>query len=125
MNKNERREYIAEKIFEAKKKLVVRTYLVGKEEHKYNWIFPSGKIVDSKTDFEFLPEWVGPICEVVLPMLEANDLCIVPFGCGIGIFRTEAKWIDGPFVWSGSKDLSIALVDAHIKIEKEKKQQRA
>ncbi|MDI7225542.1 hypothetical protein [Leptospira santarosai] len=128
MNKNERREYIAEKIFEAKKKFRYHTWIMipGKEFHPpFDWQFPDGRIVDSKTDFESLPEWAGSICEVILPMLAEREWIIVPgIGGLVDIFNSELTELIINEL-NGPQKLQTALVDAHIKIEKEKKQQRA
>ncbi|WP_016754630.1 hypothetical protein [Leptospira santarosai] len=111
---NKRKQYIAENIFRAKKKLVERTYLVGKEEYEYDWIFPDGRIVDSKTNFESLPEWVGPICDVVLPMIAKKGWHMsFLFNGHVDICDSES-WaiLDIP-----PAPLSTVLIDIHIKTQ--------
>ncbi|EKT88341.1 hypothetical protein [Leptospira santarosai] len=110
--------YIAEKVFRAKKKLVARTYLVGKEEFEYDWVFPDGRIIDSKTNFEFLPEWVGPICEVVLPMIGDMGWSIFPLRDGL-IFIFELTDSDEPKIIIPNRPFVTALIDACIKISGE------
>lgn len=111
MTPEQRREYIAEKILGFKKIRETRWEL---PRWKFMW---NGPFVTTLPDFESLPEWTGPICEVVLPMLEELDLCIVPIGRGIGICDVEkSSDYDNCWLWLPNKNLSTALVDAHIKI---------
>ncbi|EKN89919.1 hypothetical protein LEP1GSC034_1043 [Leptospira interrogans str. 2003000735] len=129
MNYKERREYIAEKILKAKKRIKYITWFhaPGKDfQPPFDWEFPDGKIIDSKTDFEFLNEWVGPICEVVLPMLTKRNWSILPIGSKVTIIELiqfESKEIQAyDFInVIMFEPLVTALVDSHIKIEKEKK----
>ncbi|WP_032927005.1 hypothetical protein [Leptospira santarosai] len=115
---NKRKQYIAENIFRAKKKLVERTYLVGKEEYEYDWIFPDGRIVDSKTNFESLPEWVGPICEVVLPLIGDKGWSIFPLRDGL-TFIYELMDSDQLEIIIPSRPFVTVLIDAFIKISGE------
>ncbi|WP_413462725.1 hypothetical protein [Leptospira santarosai] len=109
-------------------KLVERTYLVGKEEFEYDYVFPDGRIIDAKTDFEFLPEWTGPICEVVLPMLTNLNWVILPIGEKVSIIKLYPVYLNNElnnYDFSNIiflKPFTTALVDAYIKMEKEKKQ---
>lgn len=126
MTPEQRREYIAEKILG----------WVGPVEYiegylNKGWFNEFGLLVHESIqlpDFESLPEWIGPICEVVLPMLAENDLFIYPHGA-----HTEIRevWVNNPFAISDivnideicfcwSENFSSALVDAHIKITGEK-----
>lgn len=118
MTPQQRREYIAEKIFRAKKKFRYHTWIMipGKEFHPpFDWQFPDGRIVDSKTNFESLPEWVGPICDVVLPMMGKEFFIIEPWEDGdISILY------NGDLEIIGKRNFRTALIDAHIKISEEK-----
>ncbi|MDI7156261.1 hypothetical protein QMM53_06830 [Leptospira santarosai] len=125
-----RREYIAEKIFRAKKKIKYITWLhvPGKEfQPPFDWEFPDGRIINSKTDFEFLPEWVGPICEILLPILAKRNWVILSMGEKISIIEMKSKNKPECIEDLGYdfeniiflKPISTALIDAYIKIEKE------
>ncbi|WP_032924004.1 hypothetical protein [Leptospira santarosai] len=118
MTPQQRREYIAEKIFRAKKKFKYITWLhfPGKElQPPFDWQFPDGRIVDSKTDFESLPEWTGPICDVVLPMMGDEFFTIESWGDGdISILY------NGDLEIIGKRNFRTALIDAHMKISEEK-----
>ncbi|MBW9233602.1 hypothetical protein JQK62_15040 [Leptospira santarosai] len=121
MTPQQRREYIAEKIFRAKKKFRYHTWIMipGKEFHPpFDWQFPDGRIVDSKTNFEFLPEWVGPICEVVLPMFGDMGWSIFPLRDGL-IFIFELTDSDEPKIIIPNRPFVTALIDACIKISGE------
>ncbi len=88
----------------------------GKEFHPpFDWQFPDGRIVDSKTNFESLPEWVGPICDVVLPMMGKEFFIIEPWEDGdISILY------NGDLEIIGKRNFRTALIDAHMKISEEK-----
>ncbi|MDI7187915.1 hypothetical protein QMM42_17225 [Leptospira santarosai] len=117
MTPQQRREYIAEKIFRAKKKFKYITWLhvPGKEFHPpFDWQFPDGRIVDSKTNFESLPEWTGPICDVVLPMIAKKGWHMsFLFNGHVDICDSES-WaiLDIP-----PAPLSTVLIDIHIKTQ--------
>ncbi|EMF83491.1 hypothetical protein LEP1GSC188_1414 [Leptospira weilii serovar Topaz str. LT2116] len=116
----QRCEYIAEKILGANKKIQYgKTWLhvPDKEfEPPFEWEFPDGRIVNSKTDFESLPEWVGSICGVVLPLLSEKDWNISFLYNGHVSLEDSTGWAildirTGP--------LATVLIDAHIKISGE------
>ncbi|QOI42888.1 hypothetical protein Lepto782_11865 [Leptospira interrogans serovar Canicola] len=120
MTQQQRNDYIAEKILGANKKIQhdkTWLYVPGKEfEPPFEWEFPDGRIVNSKTDFESLPEWVGPICEVVFPLLAEENWNISFLYNGYVSLVDSEGWaiVDiriGP--------LSTVLVNAHIKISEE------
>ncbi|TGK10367.1 hypothetical protein [Leptospira stimsonii] len=101
-----RREYISEKILNGE-----RIYFNG--DKLLGWFIPSlHRFFPADTDFEFLPEWTGPICEVVLPILAERECWI--------IFKPTSFWINNlsPEEYL-LKDFTTALVDAYIKITKE------
>ncbi|MCL8268133.1 hypothetical protein M9Y82_16170 [Leptospira weilii] len=128
-DKEKRREYIAEKIFRAKKRIKYITWLhiPGKEfQPPFDWEFPDGRIIDSKTDFEFLHEWVGPICEIVLPMLTERNWAVLPIGSKVTIIELiPLKSKEEPVYGFNNvitfEPLITALIDSHIKIDMEKK----
>ncbi|EMS84096.1 hypothetical protein LEP1GSC073_2735 [Leptospira noguchii str. Cascata] len=110
MTQQERREYIAEKILKGEK-----FYL---EEEFIGWKLKGRDLlVFAKTDFESLPEWVGPICDVVFPMLSEKGWSISFLGNGYAS-------LCGPLGWAildiRTGPISTVLVDAHIKIENDK-----
>ncbi|WP_061252108.1 hypothetical protein [Leptospira interrogans] len=117
-DKEDRREYIAEKIFRAKKRINYMTWLhiPGKEfQPPFDWEFPDGRIIDSKTDFEFLPKWIGPLCEEIFPMLSEKNWHISFLNNGHVSLVDSEGWAvldirTGP--------LATVLINAHIKGEK-------
>ncbi len=121
MTPQERREYIAEKILGANKKIQYgKTWLhvPGKEfEPPFEWEFPDGRIVNSKTDFESLLEWVGPICEVVFPLLARENWSISFLYNGHVSLNDSEGWA---IVDIRTGPLATVLVKAHIKITEEK-----
>ncbi|AXR68223.1 hypothetical protein [Leptospira mayottensis] len=127
MTQQQRNDYIAEKILGAKKKILYHTWLhvKGKEFHPpFEWEFPKGETLNSRTNFEFLPEWVGPICEVVLPMLTKQNWAVLPIGSKVTIIELtqfeskEIRAYDFKNVIA-FEPLVTALIDAHIKISGE------
>lgn len=120
MTPQQRREYIAEKI------------LGWKRDPRYGWKSFDGSRWQYHVglpDFESLPEWTGPICEVVLPLFAEH---------GISIHFHQSQEGNKPmfFFDDGTTDPMISLdryqgpfyleefikriVDAHIKITGEK-----
>ncbi len=120
MTPQERREYIAEKILGAKKKILYYTwlYVTGKEFHlPFEWEFPDGRIVNSKTDFESLSEWVSPLFEEIFPML-AGEKWIISFLYNGHVSLIDSKGWEILGIRTGP--LAMVLVDAHIKITEKK-----
>jgi hypothetical protein len=112
MTPQQRREYIAEKILGWTK--------VGKI-----WWTP-GKISQQEypnklPGFESLPEWTGPICEVVLPLLWEQGWYLVPCAdAGCEIWEVAPDWETEDNLIISLCKFTTALVDAHIKITGEK-----
>ncbi|WP_036058307.1 hypothetical protein [Leptospira sp. P2653] len=119
MTQQRRNDYIAEKILDAKKKILYHTWLhvKGKDFHPpFEWEFPDGKIRDSETDFESLSEWVGPISEAVFPLLAKKNWSISFLYNGhVNLVDSEGWAVldirTGP--------LATVLIDTHIKISGE------
>ncbi|WOT12214.1 hypothetical protein [Leptospira interrogans] len=116
----QRCEYIAEKILCAKKRIQYGKtwlYVPDKEfEPPFEWEFSKGETFNSRTDFESLPEWVGPICEVMFPLLAKKNWSISFLYNGHVSLRDSEGWAvldirTGP--------LATVLIDAHIKISGE------
>jgi hypothetical protein len=122
MNPQQRREYIATRILPFE---IIETEgpFKGWWFHEdYGYINPER---EDESDFESLPEWTGPICEVVFPILAKE---------WISIHFCESKKGEEPMFYldDGSTDPMISLdrymgpfplreftqriVDAHIKI---------
>ncbi len=127
LNSQERREYIAKEILKWK---FLRKH--NSESGFYimsNWAYddngriismprvPRAVMVEKLPDFESLPEWVGPICDVVFPMLSEKGWSISFLGNGYAS-------LCGPLGWAildiRTGPISTVLVDAHIKIENDK-----
>lgn len=126
MTPEQRREYIAEKILGWIKQL---TSGVG-QIPVFVFYLKTGEFIlpEFLPDFESLPEWTGPICEVVLPMLarEGIDICFFnpqenefkfyfddqTTDTMISLDRYSREYYTHEFI--------TALVDAHIKITGEK-----
>ncbi|EJP04926.1 hypothetical protein J9305_12670 [Leptospira interrogans] len=119
MTQQQRNDYIAEKILGAKKKILYHTwlYVKGKEFHPpFEWEFSKGETFNSRTDFESLPEWVGPICGVVFPLLAQKNWCISFLHNGHVSLRDSEDWA---ILNIRTGSLATILIDAHIKISEE------
>ncbi|KGE21795.1 hypothetical protein [Leptospira interrogans] len=127
MTSQERREYIAEKIlgwkFLPNHKGDSGFYIMS------NWAYDKGRIIsmpripravkpEELPDFESLLECIGPLCEVMFPML-AGEKWIISF-----LNNGHVSLIDGPR-WAvldiRTGPLATVLVDAHMKITGEKR----
>jgi hypothetical protein len=123
MTPEQGREYIAEKILV---KSLKKQYVGGGNinyfyNHRFVFSHQKDKEKPNYPDFEFLPEWTGPICEVVLPMLAELGWMIGPLGKGlfcIARFHPGGQRLEFPILQT--KGLQTILVDAHIKITGEK-----
>lgn len=105
LNSQERREYVAKKIlkwkFLRKHNSETGFYIMS------NWAYddngriismprvPRAVTVEKLPDFESLPEWVGPICEAVFPMIGDMGWSIFPLRDGL-IFVYELTDSDEP-----------------------------
>ncbi|WP_032915457.1 hypothetical protein [Leptospira santarosai] len=107
MNKNERREYIAETILDGDR--------ICHDNKFLGWYIPRVyRFFPIDTDFESLPEWTGPICDVVLPIMGKEFFTIEPWDDGdISILY------NGDLEIIGKRNFRTALVDAHMKISEE------
>ncbi|MDI7183581.1 hypothetical protein [Leptospira santarosai] len=121
----QRNEYIAEKILDGDR--------ICHDNKFLGWYIPKVyRFFPIDTDFESLPEWTGPICDVVLPMLAEEDLFIYPYNSGRVEIReacvpnpfkiTDSEKID-EICFTHGLSLISALIDAHMKISEEKGEQ--
>ncbi|MDI7185568.1 hypothetical protein QMM42_04960 [Leptospira santarosai] len=104
----QRNAYIAEKILDGDR--------IGYDNNKFlGWYIPKlNRFFPIDTDFESLPEWTGPICDVVLPMIAKKGWHMsFLFNGHVDICDSES-WaiLDIP-----PAPLSTVLIDIHIKTQ--------
>ncbi|WP_032918469.1 hypothetical protein [Leptospira santarosai] len=117
----QRNEYIAEKILDGDRICYDNNRLLGWYIPKVYRFFP----ID--TNFESLPEWTGPICDVVLPILAERNWTIVPkINGNATVMKFEFDQSEGDWEWFtilSERPFPTVLVDAHMKISEEKGEQ--
>ncbi|MDI7202021.1 hypothetical protein QMM44_00965 [Leptospira santarosai] len=107
----QRNAYIAEKILDGDRICYDNNKLLGWYIPKVYRFFP----ID--TDFESLPEWTGPICDVVLPMLAEEGWSMSFLLNGHVEVCDSEGWaiLDIP-----PAPFRTILIDTHLKISEEK-----